>query len=229
MIVAIHQPNYFPWMGYFDKINRCDKFIFLTDSFRSKNDKYLTRTRIINNNSKTQYLTIPLGINQVKINQLPMPKEKHWKVKILNIIKESYRSSYYFEEVYADVKKLTVSDYEYFSDYSINIIKFLIEKLNINTSIYLDKEFNEDFGKSNQRNIALCKKVGGNVYLSGDGASVYNDIQLFKDHSLELLYQNYEVPNYSQNSNKFIPGLSILDVIFNCGYHETEKLIKQSN
>ena len=69
MVVAIHQPNYFPWMGYFDKINRCDKFIFLTDSFRSKNDKYLTRTMIINNNSKTQYLTIPLGINQVKINQ----------------------------------------------------------------------------------------------------------------------------------------------------------------
>ena len=124
MVVAIHQPNYFQWMGYFDKINRCDKFIFLTDSFRSKNDKYLTRTMIINNNSKTQYLTIPLGINQVKINQLAMHKEKHWKVKILNIIKESYRSSYYFEEVYADVEKLTVCDYEYFSDYSINIIKF---------------------------------------------------------------------------------------------------------
>ena len=227
MIVAIHQPNYFPWMGYFDKINRCDKFIFLTDSFRSKNDKYLTRTRIINNNSKTQYLSIPLGIDQVKINQLLMPRDTSWKVKILNIIKESYRSSYYFEEVYKDVEELTVSDYEFFSDYSINIIKFLIKKLNINTRIYRDREFYEDFGLSNQRNIALCKKVGGNVYLSGDGASVYNDSKLFKDHSLELIYQNYEAPTYSQNSNKFIPGLSILDVIFNFGYHETEKLIKQ--
>ena len=75
MIVSIHQPNFFPWIGYFDKINRSDKFIFLTDSLRSKNDKYLTRTKILNNNFKPQYLSIPLGIKQIPINQLMMPAE----------------------------------------------------------------------------------------------------------------------------------------------------------
>jgi len=120
MIVSIHQPNFFPWMGYFDKINRSDKFVFLTSSLRSKNDKYLTRTKVLNNNSKLQYLSVPLGTEQIPINQLIMPADYQWKVKVLNIIKESYRGSNNFDEVYIDIENLFMSEYEYFSDYSIN-------------------------------------------------------------------------------------------------------------
>ena len=227
MIVSIHQPNFFPWMGYFDKINKSDKFIFLTSSSRSKSDKYLTRTKIINNNSKLQYLSIPLGIKQIPINQLIMPANQQWKAKFLNIIKESYRDSNYFDEVFNDIKEHLLCEYEYFSDYSINIIKFLISKLNIDTKLYIDTDFNQDFGISNQRNIALCKKVGGDIYLSGNGAKVYNDYKLYRDNSLDLIYQDYIAPTYVQISDEFIPGLSIIDVIFNCGYRATESLLKQ--
>ena len=227
MIVSIHQPNFFPWMGYFDKINRSDKFIFLTYSLRSKNDKYLTRTKILNNNSKPQYLSIPLGIKQISINQLMMPVDQQWKAKLLNIIKESYRDSNHFDEVYKDIKELFMCEHEFFTDYSINIIKFCILKLNIDTKLYVDTDFDQDFGLSNLRNVALCKKVGGDIYLSGNGAKVYNDNKLYKDNSLNLIYQDYIAPTYVQISNKFIPGLSIMDVIFNCGYRETENLLKQ--
>ena len=227
MIVSIHQPNFFPWMGYFDKINKSDKFIFLTSSSRSKSDKYLTRTKIINNNSKLQYLSIPLGIKQIPINQLIMPANDQWKAKFLNIIKESYRDSNYFDEVFNDIKEHLLCEYEYFSDYSISIIKFLISKLNIDTKLYIDTDFNQDFGISNQRNIALCKKVGGDIYLSGNGAKVYNDHKLYKANSLNFIYQDYIVPTYPQISGEFIPGLSIIDVIFNCGYRATESLLKQ--
>ena len=81
MIVSIHQPNFFPWMGFFDKINKSDQFIFLTGSTRSKNDKYLTRTKVLNN-AKSQYLSVPLGIKQISIKQLMMPADNRWKVKI---------------------------------------------------------------------------------------------------------------------------------------------------
>ena len=227
MIVSIHQPNFFPWMGYFDKINRSDKFIFLTSSLRSKSDKYLTRTKIINNNSKPQYLSAPLGIKQIPINQLIMPADHQWKTKLLNIIKESYRDSNHFDEAYNDIKEHLLCEYEYFSDYSINIIKFYIFRLNINTKLYIDTDFGQDFGVSNQRNIALCKKVGGDIYLSGSGAKAYNDNKLYRDNSLDLIYQDYIAPTYLQISDEFIPGLSIMDVIFNCGYTATEKLLKQ--
>ena len=227
MIVSIHQPNFFPWMGYFDKINRSDQFVFLTSSLRSKSDKYLTRTKVLNNNAKPQYLSIPLGVKQTPINQLIMPANHQWKIKILNLIKESYRGSNNFDEVYIDIENLFMYEYEYFSDYSINIIKFLLSKLNINTELHVDTDFNQDFGVSNQRNIALCKRVGGDTYLSGDGAKVYNNNTLYGDSSLELIYQDYVAPIYEQKSNEFIPGLSIIDVLFNCGFERTEKLLKQ--
>jgi hypothetical protein len=228
MIVSIHQPNFFPWMGYFDKINKSDKFVFLTSSLRSKNDKYLTRTKILNNNSKLQYLSLPLGNKQIPINQLIMPADHQWKVKVLNIIKESYRGSNNFDEVYIDIENLFMCEYEYFSDYSINIIRFLISKFNIDTELYVDTDFNQDFGTSNQRNIALCKKAGGDIYLSGNGAKVYNDHKLYRGNSLELIYQDYMAPTYTQMSNEFVSGLSIIDVLFNCGFEKTEKLLKQS-
>ncbi len=228
MIVSIHQPNFFPWMGYFDKINKSDKFVFLTSSLRSKNDKYLTRTKILNNNSKLQYLSLPLGNKQIPINQLIMPADHQWKVKVLNIIKESYRSSNHFDEVYDNIEKLIMCEYEYFSDYSINIIKFLISKLNIDTELHIDTDFNQDFGVSNQRNISLCKKVGGDIYLSGSGAKVYNDNKLYSENSLDLIYQDYVAPTYVQMSNEFVSGLSIIDVLFNCGFEGAEKLLKQS-
>ena len=145
-----------------------------------------------------------------------MPANHQWKAKFLNIIKESYRDSNYFDEVFNDIKEHLLCEYEYFSDYSISIIKFLISKLNIDTKLYIDTDFNQDFGISNQRNIALCKKVGGDIYLSGNGAKVYNDYKLYRDNSLDLIYQDYIAPTYVQISDEFIPGLSIIDVIFNC-------------
>jgi len=229
MIVSIHQPNFFPWIGFFDKMNRSDQFIFLTSSTRSKNDKYLTRTKVLNN-AKSQYLSVPLGVKhkQISIKQLMMPTDNQWKVKVLNIIKESYRSSNHFDEVYGDIEGLLMCEYEYFSDYSINIIKFLISKLHIDTELHIDTDFNQDFGVSSQRLVALCKKVGGDIYLSGNGAKVYNDNKLYSENSLELIYQDYIAPTYTQMSNEFVSGLSIIDVLFNCGFEGAEKLLKQS-
>ena len=226
MILSIHQPNFFPWMGFFDKLNKSDNFVFLTESLRSKNDKYLTRTKIINNSS-SRYLSIPLGIKQIKINQLLMPVDNKWKIKTLNIIHASYRSSKYYEEVIPSIKELIMRDSMYFSDYSINIINFLVNQLNINTHIHIDTDFNKDFGLSNERNVAICKEVNATKYFSGSGAKSYNDSSQYKNNNIDLIYQNYLHPVYPQKTSDFVFGLSIMDVIFNCGYEETEKMLKK--
>ena len=226
MIVSIHQPNFFPWIGFFDKINRSDHFVFLTTSRRSKGDKYLVRTNILNNINR-QYLSIPLGANEIPINQLVMPKNNQWKIKALNIINAAYHGVHFFDEVFSDVELLLKNDNKYFSDYSINIINYLISKLNIETVIHIDTDFDKDFGASNQRNIAICKEIGAEVYLSGNGATIYNDKNLFKKSSIDLVYQDYLQPSYKQQSIIFTPGLSIIDMLFNCGYDETERLLKR--
>jgi len=225
MIIAIHQPNFFPWMGFFDKIIKSNKFIFLTNSKRSKTDKYLTRTRILNA-EKEKYLSIPLGRQEVQINKLKMPVSNAWKIKALNVVNAAYRRAYYYDEVYSDIEKLVMCEHESFSEYSMNAIKKIVAKLNINTKLYVDSDFKQDFGISNQRNLAICQQLGGEVYLSGSGAKIYNDSNLYIDNGLKLVYQDYQPPEYHQISSRFIPGLSIIDVLFNCGYEKVENMLK---
>jgi hypothetical protein len=227
MIASIHQPNFFPWMGFFDKLIKSDSFVFLTSSFRSKNDKYLTRTRILDNSS-ARYLSIPLGIKQVPIKDLLMPTRETWKIKTLNIIHNSYHNSMFYESVIPDIQYLLMNDSEYFSEYSMNIVNFLVKKLNIDTQIIIDTDFSKDFGISNERNIAICKEIKAKTYLSGNGAKNYNDINLFNVNNIDLTYQDYIQPIYFQDSSQFISGLSIMDVIFNCGYEKTEKMLKHN-
>lgn len=227
MIASIHQPNFFPWMGFFDKLIKSDSFVFLTSSFRSKNDKYLTRTRILDNSS-ARYLSIPLGVKQVPIKDLLMPTRETWKIKTLNIIHNSYHNSMFYESVISDIQYLLMNDSEYFSEYSMNIVNFLVKKLNIDTQIIIDTDFSKDFGISNERNIAICKEIKANTYLSGNGAKNYNDINLFNVNNIDLTYQDYIQPIYFQDSSQFISGLSIMDVIFNCGYEKTEKMLKHN-
>ena len=226
MIVSIHQPNFFPWMGFFDKLNKSDKFVFLTSSVRSKNDKYLTRCSILSH-SKSIYISIPLGIKQIPINHLLMPDNNQWKIKALNIIHAAYHRTNYYDEIIPKIEELLMNENKYFSDYSINIINFLVHKLNIDTKIHIDTDFNKDFGSSNERNIEICKEINAQNYFSGAGAKSYNDLSLYKKNNIEIIYQDYTQPNYLQQSTQFLGGLSIIDAIFNCGYEETEKMLKK--
>ena len=227
MIASIHQPNFFPWMGFFDKINRSDHFVLLTASYRSKSDKFLTRTKIVNN-LKQQYLSVPLGNQEIPINRLMMPENNQWKLKSLNVIHAAYHNTNFHDEVFSDVEKLLMFECKYYSEYSINIITYFVNKFNINTILHIDSDFDKNFGTSNQRNIALCKEIGGDVYLSGNGAKDYNDDNLYKKSSISLVYQDYIHPFYKQQSSEFVSGLSILDTVFNCGYNEAEILLKNS-
>ena len=225
MIVSIHQPNFFPWMGFFNKINSSDAFIFLTESRRSKNDKYLTRSLILNNSSQS-YLSIPLGAKQIKICDLLMPKDRQWRIDMLNVINAAYSSCDFYDEILVDIEKLLMFDCEFFYEFSINIIYFFMKNLNIHTNCFLDKNFNKDFGEASMRLVNLCNEVNAEKYLSGIGAKSYIDEDIFIKDKIDVIYQNYSPQPYGQRSNEFISGLSIIDVLFNCGYDAAEKLIK---
>jgi len=229
MIVSIHQPNFFPWLGYFNKVFLSDKFVYLTEAQRSKNDKYLSRARIISNNQSIKILSVPIGSAQTSIDSILLPEDKKWKQKFLNSISEAYRYSIFFDQIYNDIEMLIKFKCKNFDQLSIHINNFFFTKFNIDTLIHIDKQFDVDFGFSNQRNISICKHLGAKKYLSGTGAAAYNDLKLFDKNNLELIYQNFNLKAYPQNALNFIGGLSIIDALFNCGYASTEELIKQKN
>ena len=225
MIASIHQPNFFPWMGFFNKIHSSDAFIFLTESRRSKNDRYLTRTLILNNSSQS-YLSIPLGPKQIEISNLLMPTNYQWRINMLNVINASYSNCHFYDEILVDIEKLLMFDCEYFHEFSINIIYFFMNNLNIHTNCFIDKNFNKDFGQASLRLVNICNEINAEKYLSGLGAKSYIDEDIFTKNKIKIIYQNYLPKPYKQDSNDFISGLSIVDVLFNCGYYEAERLIK---
>lgn len=225
MIVSIHQPNFFPWLGFFNKVNSSNMFIFLTEAKRSKNDKYLTRSLILNNHSK-KYLSIPLGPKQLKIKNLELPLGSKWRVDMLNLLHASYSKSKYYDEMLSDIEKLIMFDCQYFSEFSLNAIYFFMKNLKIEKNYSIDSDFNADFGEGTSRLVNLCKEVNASKYLSGQGAKSYINEESFLNNDIDLIYQDFSPRPYEQLSKKFIPGLSIIDVLFNCGYELTENLVK---
>ena len=224
MIISIHQPNFFPWLGLFSKINLSDYFVILTEAHRSKGDKYLSRATILNN-GKIVYLSIPLGKSQVEIKDLKLPKSNTWRVKFKNFIDESYRKAPFFREYQNDVADLIYADYDNFAEYSINIIKYFVKQFKFNTNIIIDTDFHTNLGTSNTRNLRICKELNADIYFSGLGAKSYNDEKLFLNNGIDLIYQNFNVIHYAQSSDKFIGGLSVLDAMFNLGIERTRDLI----
>ena len=144
---------------------------------------------------------------------------------MISLINESYRKSKYFNEIHNDIEELIYADINNFADYSINIISFLLKRFDIRTDVYKDINFKRNFGVSNERNLSICQEFCASKYLSGVGARAYNDEAKYLERNIELVYQNFQEIEYPQMSKVFIPGLSVIDALFNVGYLATKQLI----
>lgn len=224
MIVAIHQPNFLPWIGYFYKIAKSDIFVFLDNVQYTKNN-FINRNKI-----KTPqgviWLTIPISfkfgqlINEVKINNKTDWREKHLKTLEMN-----YKRASSYEDVFKIIKgAYYLKDWQNLSDFNINLIKTIISYLGLNKPIIKSSSLDVQ-GKSTKLLIQLVKKVEGNVYLSGLGGAKYQEEELFKKEGIKLAYYNFAYPIYKQLWSKFIPNLSVIDLFFNYGKESTKIIL----
>jgi len=227
--VAIHQPNFLPWAGYFYKISKADLFIFLDDVQFSKNN-YINRSQILVGGKK-KWLSVParveLGtsINNVMLNNLD------WKQGHLNLLKNSYQKHRHFNDIWPNLTEA----YERInsanlSQINIQLIMWLMKKLNISTKICRASSFlRPKASDPTQRLVDLVVNSGGAIYLSGLGGKKYQDEALFLRGGVEVVYSSFRSGPYSQESNEFTPGLSILDVVFSLGWDATASYIQKGN
>ena len=230
MIAAIHQPNFFPWLGYFNKIIRSDKFIILDDVQYPKSGAGTWCNRVsMNINGKKSWITAPIerksGIWKISETYF---KGSDWKGKAWKTIQRSYsRSDYYgdFEEL---IHSLVLAPSESVVEYNINAIAAISEILNIDfkPKVILQSEFNTE-NNSTGLLAELTLKSGCDSYLCGGGAGGYQDDSFFKENGINLIYQNFIHPEYPQlNVKHFIEGLSIIDSLFNNGKEKNQRLFK---
>jgi hypothetical protein len=227
-IVSIHQPNFIPWLGYFYKIYASDEFVILDNvDYQSGNSSSITnRTKIKTNNGELM-ISVPVKKNEQSklIMDMEIDNRQPWKAKMLKTIQFTYAKAPFFKTIFPEFEQLLNQQWDKLSDLNSTLIIFICGKLNIQTQTIKASEMGLNDEDKNGRIIEICKKLNATVYLSGNGARKYNDEAQYNANHMELRYSEYSPPEYPQLYGDFLKGLSILDVLLNCGWEKTSELI----
>ncbi len=216
MIVGIHQPHYLPWLRYFEKIARSDVFIVL-DNIQYNKNGWQNRNRI-KTAGGAALLSVPVferfqqPLPEVRIDNTSPWRRKHW----LSIQQACAKAPFYGE--YKEFLEDTYArPWEYLNDLNRHMMTFFVEALGIRSRIEYASELDVP-GEATERLVNLIRAVGGDTYYSGAYAlDAYLDAALLERAGIGLKLQEWRPPVYPQLHGPFIPDLSVIDLLMNCG------------
>lgn len=218
MIISAHQPNYLPYLGFFDKMEKSDIFIIHDDvEFNRRDFQHRNKIRIYEG---WKWLTVPISKReQVKINEVLINNEKkkngpRWSENHILQIHANYKSTPFYESYKDDINKIYKNRYTYLYELNMELIKSLIKFFDINIELVYASNFGLKT-TSTQKLVEMVKELNGTTYLSGIGGYNYLDTSLFGN--IEVEFQKFEHPVYPQRYNGFEPNMSALDALFNVG------------
>ncbi len=225
MIVTIHQPNYIPWLGFFHKMSLCDKFVFLDNVPFSKNS-YQNRCKIKTAQGE-KWLTVPVLIkgnfgqstHQVRIDSKGGWSDKHWRT-----IQQNYGHAPFFQAVAQQIEKVYRSPWDLLVDPNMELIGKIARMLGITTTLIRATQLDIK-GSRSELLCSICQTLGATEYLSGPSGRGYLDEQVFSESGIKVRYHQFLHPRYTQMYGDFIPGLSVLDLLANCGASSRDILV----
>jgi len=229
MIITIHQPEFLPYMGFFDRLASADIFIALDNVGYEKNG-FVNRNRI-KTRAGLEYITVPvLGRSpKKKIDEILIDNTQEWQRSLLGKIKASYASSPFFRDYFPFFEDAFYKKWGKISDLDIYLIENLGELLGMNLKIER-ASLNKVAGKKTERLVNICKEFKAKTYLSGPGGKDYMDLDLFKNAGIEVVFQDFSQAEYNQQFSEkgFLPNMSIIDLMFNEGKNSLA-IIKSGN
>lgn len=217
MIAAIHQPNFLPWAGFFHKMARADRFVFL-DSVPFTKGGYTNRVRI-KTASGPQWLTVPVlskGKSGQPIREVQYDPVVDWRSKVVRTLQANYGRCPHYSLYAGPIEQILRTGGDSLADLNIRLIEYVADLLDMRTPTTRSSQMNSQ-GKAADLLIALCQELGADTYLSGSGAADYQDEQTFQKAGVRLTYTGFVHPTYPQAFGDFQAGLSIVDLLFHCG------------
>lgn len=228
--VAAHQPNFMPYLGFFDKLRKSDIFVIRDEVMFTKRD-YHHRNRIrINGNdnlNKPQFhwIGVPVKdekkyLQHIQINQDAKRGTRHWKKELEHELTTNYGTANYYDEHFTNLMEIVNNSGNSLTEMNMQIINYIASSFKINTNIIMASELglrsdnNDADSDPSQDLVDICKAVGGDVYLSGDGGKNYLDLTPFKKAGIDVKFQEYTHPIYEQNYDGFLENLSAIDALF---------------
>jgi hypothetical protein len=228
MLVAIHQPEHLPWLGFFEKMQRADLFVLLDDVQFSKGD-FQNRNRV-KGSAGVQWLTVPIVQKfPQKINEVEIAGDE-WRLKHWKTLSTCYARSPHFAELLPVFEEFYHRRWEKLVELNVAAIRLLARLMGLETKIVLSSEM-KVAGQKSDLILNICKEVGATAHYSGVMGGAYLDQKSFHQAGIEIVVQSFSHPTYQQLFMKkqgFVPKLSVLDLLFNCGA-EGLQLIGRAN
>ncbi|MBI4678138.1 MAG: WbqC family protein [Elusimicrobia bacterium] len=218
MVIGILQPGYIPWLGFFEQLARSDVFVLYDDV---QYDKHGWRNR---NRIKTaagaQWLTVPVSVDfsqHPAVNSVRIDSRTDWRRKHLLSIKQNYSQAPFFRDHIGLFKEAYARPWEKLVDLDVHLILRLAEALGLGPKrIVLSSSLGVE-GRRVERLVAICKNLGADVFYEGAAGRDYMRQSDFEPHGIRLEFQDYRHPVYRQLYGEFVPYLSVVDLLFNCG------------
>jgi len=234
-LCAIHQPNFFPWLGYFEKMSRSDVFVFLDDAQLQKTGGgWANRVQLLVG-GQARWISAPLDrtyhgvkpICEVRFSD----REPNWRESLRKTVMSQYAKARHFKNIQPWLDLLIMNDQVLLSEYNITAINEICDRIGLDCSTVKASSLATE-GSATDLLVSTVAAVGASAYLCGGGASGYQEDEKFETHGLGLEYQNFVHPRYQQfKSDDFQPGLSIIDALMHCGTEAVGEMlnVKTSN
>ncbi len=226
MRVTILQPSYLPWLGFFEQMSRSDKFVLLDDVQYTRRDwRNRNRIRVREN---WIWLTVPVQQKSrfsQSLLETRIDNSVSWRRKHLETLRQHYCKAPFFEKYFPRCQQVYEKDWTFLFDLCLETINLIKEEMGIETPLLRSSEMKLS-GEKTERLVSICRELGATHYLSGESGSDYISQEDFSNPGIELEYQNYEHPVYPQRYPGFVPHLSTIDLLFNCG-EQSLSILKQ--
>jgi WbqC-like protein len=229
MVVALHQPNFFPWLGYFDKLVRADAFVLLDNvQFSKTGGTWSNRVRLLAGDVPG-WVTLPViraysGVRLVR--EMQIDNRQPWRRKFLQTLRTDYARAKHFSAVFPEVARLVENDTDSLVDFNRHAITELCRLMEIDTNKVVLGSSLSVGGHATDLLVSTVRAVGGSTYLCGGGAEGYLEEEKFERAGLRLIHQHFLHPIYPQGANDaFVPGLSCIDALMHCGFRGVRALL----
>ncbi len=232
-LVAIHQPNFFPWLGFFNKAASCDRFIFLDDvQYERKGaGSWVNRVKLA---GKTEPFWVTLPVQRTfsgvrAILEMKVDNRQPWRRKLVKTVHHRYSKTPHFREILGLLEPLITFSTESLVDYNLHTLQGLFQALEIPWEKTCRSSLLSSRGTATERLISLVQAVGGKTYLSGRlAAETYHDQHLFDEAGIEVIVQSFRPPLYPRGMGEPVAGLSLIDVLFHCGVSGARRLVRDT-
>lgn len=226
--VVIHQPDFLPYLGFFHRFIHANLWVildnvqFVTGTSRSWTNRDKIKT---SNGEKWITVAVQKAPGDSRINEIMISTDFDWRKKNLDLIFQNYNKTPYYREILPYLKALYDYQCVKMMDFNLRSIEILLELFGISIEKYFASSLNYS-GKSNDMLADILKKVNATTYLSGIGAKEYYDPKPFSDAGIDVVWQDFKHPVYPQRHGAFIPYLSSIDLLFNCGIDKSRKILR---